>query len=117
MDVIAAPFTAEQVDALNTCQTAGWVHPFTCGVCRDNLGTLFYREDDGQERRLHVVAGDAIDYARLVVHDRLLIATVAGWVCPTCAYTQDWAYAFMADREAARRMEEQTLAFRTKAKS
>jgi hypothetical protein len=25
-----APWTAEQVDALNRWQRAGWVHPFTC---------------------------------------------------------------------------------------
>jgi len=25
-----------------------------------------------------------------------LVATEAGWVCPVCDYTQDWAHAFMA---------------------
>ncbi len=29
--------------------------------------------------------------------DRTLVATVGGWVCQECDYTQDWAHAFMAD--------------------
>lgn len=28
-------------------------------------------------------------------HD--LKATASGWICPACAYTQDWAWPFMAD--------------------
>lgn len=28
----------------------------------------------------------------------VLRATGAGWVCPVCGYTQDWALAFMAGR-------------------
>lgn len=27
----------------------------------------------------------------------VLIATVAGWRCPKCVYTQNWAHSFMAD--------------------
>lgn len=27
----------------------------------------------------------------------ILVATVRGWICPFCDYTQDWAHAFMAD--------------------
>jgi hypothetical protein len=26
----------------------------------------------------------------------VLVATVDGWVCPKCDYTQDWAHDFMA---------------------
>jgi len=26
-----------------------------------------------------------------------LVATEAGWVCPQCPYTQDWAHGWMAD--------------------
>lgn len=28
---------------------------------------------------------------------RDLVATLRGWVCLKCCYTQDWAHAFMAD--------------------
>lgn len=64
-DKIYAPFTREQVVALNEWQRAEWLHPFTC---RD-------RDD-------HVGGGE-------------LVATVSGWVCPQCPYTQDWAHRFM----------------------
>ncbi len=83
MDIVWAPFTAEQVEALNAYQVDGWMHPFTCGPCRDTLGTI---TPDG-----------ALD-------DRLLVATVDGWVCPTCDYTQNWAHAFMADADFATRV-------------
>ncbi len=29
--------------------------------------------------------------------DNTLIATKAGWVCPSCGYTQDWCHSFMCD--------------------
>jgi hypothetical protein len=29
--------------------------------------------------------------------DDVLVATPAGWVCPSCAYTQDWAHDMMLD--------------------
>jgi hypothetical protein len=29
--------------------------------------------------------------------DRTLVATKAGWVCPSCDYTQNWAHSFMLD--------------------
>ena len=29
--------------------------------------------------------------------EHLLIATVDGWRCPNCPYTQDWAHHYMAD--------------------
>lgn len=36
---VRAPFTIEQVEALNAWQTRGDVHPFTCGdaLCRADL--------------------------------------------------------------------------------
>lgn len=69
---ITAPWTGEQVNALNAYQTSGAMHPFTCG------------------NRPH--EGDA---------EAVLQATSDGWVCTTatCGYTQDWAHAFMADPE------------------
>jgi hypothetical protein len=68
---IRAPFTPEQVEALNRYQQGGWMHPFTCGRCRDRLGGGPYQ--------------------------RSLVATEAGWVCETCDYTQDWAHPFMVE--------------------
>jgi fido (protein-threonine AMPylation protein) len=63
---IDAPFTPEQVQALNEYQEKLCFHPFTCG--------------NGS-------------------HHRILVATPDGWVCRDCDYTQNWAHAFMAERQ------------------
>lgn len=73
MNVIRAPFTAEEVEALNAWQQR---HPFTCGRCRD-----------------------ASAWPLTSQHE--LVATKDGWVCPTCDYTQDWAHDFMARRRTS----------------
>jgi hypothetical protein len=67
MAVIKAPFTREQVNALNSWQQR--FHPFTCGGNRKDEKHL-----DGQG---------------------ILVATPDGWVCPYCDYKQDWAHDFM----------------------
>jgi hypothetical protein len=69
--LIFAPFTDEQVVQLNRYQTAGRMHPFTCGGEQHHGGPT-------------------------------LTATPEGWVCPdqACTYTQNWAHAFMADKDA-----------------
>jgi hypothetical protein len=77
MGQICAPFTPEQVEALNEFQTAGQMHPFTCAN----------RGDEGHIRR------EGSDLGQL-------IATPNGWTCPDCDYTQDWAHDFMADGRA-----------------
>ena len=66
---ITAPWTSEQVDALNRFQQEANMHPFTCGALHSS----------GQSP--------------------VLQATHDGWVCPdsACKYTQEWAHAFMAD--------------------
>lgn len=86
-DQINAPFSAEQVDGLNQyqvgVQTVLCGHPFTCANRSERVG-----EANGHEVSApHGVQGG----------DRgVLVATVAGWVCPHCSYTQNWAYASMA---------------------
>lgn len=67
-DFIHAPFSSEQVDALNKFQRLGYVHEFTCPNHH----------------------GDA---------DRALFATVGGWRCPHCDYSQDWAHPAMLHTE------------------
>lgn len=71
-----APFTREQMDALNRWQRCGWVHPFTC-VHRNDAAHHAYATAHGQ--------GD----------HGILVATRAGWVCPVCGYEQAWAHDFM----------------------
>ncbi|MHC2418203.1 hypothetical protein ACVMB2_002055 [Sinorhizobium meliloti] len=63
-------FTADEVVNLGKHQTGGQFHPFTCA----NRG-------DGNHRAAYGDLG-------------ALIATVRGWICPFCDYTQDWAHGF-----------------------
>lgn len=62
--LITAPWTSEQVQALNDHQERGETSPYICGA-------------------LHASGRSPV-----------LDATHAGWVCPdpTCDYTQDWAH-------------------------
>jgi len=69
MSSVKAPWTDEQVAALNINQRSGHIHPYTCGNCRDN----------GVEGECE------------------LVATTLGWVCPTCDNTQDWCHRFSTE--------------------
>jgi hypothetical protein len=62
-----APWTQEEVDALNRWQAAGYVHPFTCANDHDEPRTL-----------RACVSGWICDH-------------------PKCGYTQYWAHQFMLD--------------------
>jgi hypothetical protein len=68
MEEIRAPWTSEQVAALNRFQQLGRMHPFTCGTPEH------------------------------LYDSPVLVAAEDGWHCPTgCGYRQVWAHAFMAD--------------------
>lgn len=73
--IVRAPWTDEQVAALNRWQKSGVVHPFTCGN-RDKSGHGWDREVG--------------DYG-------VLEATPGGWVCRACGYRQPWAQSFCFD--------------------
>jgi hypothetical protein len=68
---VEAPWTPEQVAQLNAYQVSGW-HPFTCGAVE--------------------YCGAGVLSNGLFAPYTTLVATEAGWVCPECDYTQDWAY-------------------------
>lgn len=70
MEKIFAPWTPEQVAALNAFQKRGQFHPFTCG---NAYGHEYYSPT--------------------------LIALEDGWHCPApfCGYRQNWAHEYMAD--------------------
>lgn len=70
MERIKAPWTEEQVKALNSFQKTPWLHPFTCG------------------------SGNRTDEKHLD-GEGLLVAKETGWECPYCEYKQDWAYEVM----------------------
>ena len=67
---IVAPFSSEQVEALNKYQANDLVHEYTCGA----------------EDRSQCPSGGT------------LIATPDGWVCPCGKYTQRWAWNPLRDR-------------------
>lgn len=73
-DKIYAPFTPEQVEALNEYQESNFMHAFTCGRSGE-AGCLNGGKDQNRD----------------------LIATCDGWVCPCGNYKQDWAHAFTED--------------------
>lgn len=68
MKQIKAPFTPKQVMLLNKFQNRQTEHPFTCG---------------GEGRTDEEIHGDG---------EGVLVATVRGWICPYCNYTQNWAW-------------------------
>jgi hypothetical protein len=70
-DQIRAPWTPEQVAALNRFQAESGMHPFTCG-------------NDHATGALHLVAHEDGWHC---------------WL-PDCDYRQDWAHRFMADPNA-----------------
>jgi hypothetical protein len=69
-------FAPEQVENLAHNQTKGAFHPFTC----PNRG-------DGNHRDAYGDKG-------------ALVATVRGWICPFCDYTQDWAHDSMTSHKS-----------------
>ena len=79
MTQISAPWTPEQVAALNRWQTSGRFHPFTCGGDRMDAAHVQYQYEHPDQ-----------DFGQLV-------ASVNGWFCPVCSYRQSWAHDFMAN--------------------
>lgn len=67
-------FTPQEVKNLNEYQQARAYHPFTCG--------------SGNRTDADHLDGEGI-----------LFATVNGWICPWCDYTQGWAHDAMKDGE------------------
>jgi len=68
---VQAPWTEEQVAALERWQASGVVHPFTC-----------VNRGDGK----HSNEGGDLG---------ILTPTPTGWICRSCDYRQDWAHDFM----------------------
>ena len=66
-------FNPDQVANLNAYQVAGKFHPFTC---------------PNRNRKTHRVFNGDLG---------ALVATVRGWICPWCDYTQGWAHDFMCE--------------------
>lgn len=74
-DIVQAPWTNEQVLRAESWQRSRNFHPYTCGNRED------HPYEDGY--------GD----------HGVLRATVRGWVCAFCDYTQDWAHNFTLNED------------------
>lgn len=85
--ITQAPWTEEQVAALNRWQASGLMHPYTCQRCRD--------ADTQAKVARYEAAGRPDRFDWRVTPEHALVATIDGWTCETCGYTQDWASAVM----------------------
>ena len=94
MSVTKKPWSDELVAQLNRDQHSGQFHPYTCGNCRDKLGIYYARnKKTGEERHIGLL-GKPTEDEEAVIHDRELVATRDGWICPTCDYKQDWCHSY-----------------------
>jgi hypothetical protein len=87
------PWSQVVVDKLNERQKDGRFHPYTCGNCRGKLGVRFYKLPDGSLTREFppdFKSWEGENWKLVHIEDRELVATVDGWICPTCDYKQAW---------------------------
>ena len=80
--MIYAPFTPDQVQALQGYQNGSNFHPYTC----PNRGDGKHRPALVEDARGRTITGEI----------GLLVPTVdeLGWMCPYCEYRQPWAHGF-----------------------
>lgn len=105
---IEAPFTDEQVIALNEYQESGRFHPFTCANDGDDAHVKYEFERYQQrqvdqprqtfEEYVEAEKEKGFKFPEIVFHSTNLIATNDGWICPVCDYKQKWAHKFMAEK-------------------
>lgn len=100
---VEAPFTDEQVKALNAFQDAGRFHPFTCLNDGDeaHIAYEFEKANPGKNYNEHYKdyikqeKEKGVNYPEAVFTETNLVATNDGWICPVCDYKQKWAHGFM----------------------
>lgn len=82
----------EMVEAMKWYQESGVFHPYTCGNCRDKLGTRFLKTETGElvKEPPDYKSWEGDNWKNVVVLDRELTPTNDGFVCLTCGYKQKW---------------------------
>lgn len=85
-DIVNVPWPDKLVKWLNEYQHNGFVHPYTCGHCRDKYHTRF-KVVGNKLVRADMECGDHI-----IILDRELVATKWGWICHTCDNVQTWCH-------------------------
>ena len=102
MTIVRVPWTAEQVSALDTFQTADYIHPFTCK-----------EEHPGCDRRLIPTPGGWIcphcDYTQDWCHDWMFET----WTEPPGVTNDELKSAMMAFFQTYQMFSEETIKLRT----
>ena len=94
-----APWSDELIEILKWYQFSGVYHPYTCGNCRDKLGTRFLRTESGEliKEPVDFNSWEGENWKQVVILDRELFPTRNGWVCQTCDYKQNWCMGGMTE--------------------
>jgi len=99
---ITKPFSREEVDNLNSFQSSGMFHPYTCQNDGDREHILYEfksrHEDSDYEEFIKNEKMKGVDFPEVAFTETKLIATEGGWICPVCDYTQNWAHPFSASK-------------------
>jgi hypothetical protein len=84
------PWSDELIEALKWYQSGIMFHPYTCGNCRDKLGTRFIKTESGElvKEPIEFRSWEGDNWKQVVLLDRELVPTKEGFVCPTCDYKQ-----------------------------
>lgn len=90
MDSIKAPWTPQQVAALNRFQEYGFVQEYTCPNIHSAPCPCVGHGDVPPKPNCPHCLGSG-----RVLGDRTLLATTNGWICPHCDYKQDNAHPMM----------------------
>ena len=84
MTSVYAPFTEDQIASLNEYQKSGVFNEFTCG-------------NDNCPGKRHISYNPKYRPPEPAPTGDTLVAYELGWLCPSCNYTQNWGWKFMAD--------------------
>lgn len=101
MKKLKAPFTEEQVIALNKYQEFGQFHPFTCSGKPHVITEKEFKKNvlsEFQDKMKDIIGKTEYRRDETCINEGILIATKEGWVCPCGYYKQDWAHTFMAEK-------------------
>lgn len=109
MNTIYAPFSPEQIVALNDYQN-GPYHPFTCPNDGDEKHTQYEfssrHPHEHYDQYIEKQKQEGVNFPEMEFKQTALVAHPEGWKCPCCDYTQNWAHDFMADSKGRKQHED-----------
>lgn len=100
---IQTPFTKEQVENLNSFQSARIFRPYTCANDGDEIHIMFeFKSRYGDRDYSEYIRSEkdrGVPFPEASFTETKLIATSEGWICPVCDYKQNWAHDFSASKK------------------